>query len=310
MTMAIELKPLAPTNTILFAQHGWADTAAAMTRLGQALAGPATLVVAPNLGYINTWIRIAPLIDNVAQIAAQQLQHYPNARIRIIGHSMGGLMWVEVLHRHPEWWPRIQSLVLVASPVSGAHRGRMVDPFGWGIGIARDLSVNRRKLAETVAASIPTLVIAGDIDNGSDGVVLVESALLTNATCVVLHGLDHATLRYHPRLLPIIRHFWQHRTPYPRLTIDLAEKIIERLQMVPGMTITPRRDYMRARVLYTFTNGLTLRTWTNMFGVKHVFLADERGAHLYGGYVGWLHEPGLNNALQNIRTTYSEYVVE
>src|SRR5690349_11312276 len=102
-----------PVETIVFAQHGWADTNRAMVRFGETIASPAALVIAPNLGYIRSWLRIEPLITIAESAAAEALERHPEARLRIVGHSMGGLIWIELLTRHPEWLVRTDRLVLV-----------------------------------------------------------------------------------------------------------------------------------------------------------------------------------------------------
>src|SRR5215216_4800699 len=154
---------------ILCAQHGWADTSRDMAKLAHTLASTDTLVVTPDLGWFQTWLRIEPLILRVDQQITAVLGANPDARLRIIGHSMGGLIWLEVLHRHRSWWARVDSLVLLACPVGGADLARMVDPIQMGIGIARDLGTDRRPIAEAIAQQISTLSIAGDVDGGSDG---------------------------------------------------------------------------------------------------------------------------------------------
>src|SRR3954471_5936031 len=107
-------------ETIVFAQHGWADTNRAMVRFGQTIASPGALVIAPNLGYIRSWLRIEPLIAQVERTVSEALAQHPEARIRAVGHSMGGLIWIELLTRHPEWLARTDRLVLVGCPVGGA----------------------------------------------------------------------------------------------------------------------------------------------------------------------------------------------
>src|SRR5206468_2873332 len=117
-------------------------------------ASPGALVIAPNLGYIRSWLRIEPLIAIAERATAAALAQHPNARIRVVGHSMGGLIWIELLTRHPEWLARTDRLVLVGCPVGGADLARYVDPLGLTIG--RDLRVDRRALAEAVANAVPT----------------------------------------------------------------------------------------------------------------------------------------------------------
>lgn len=298
----------AKPNFILFAQHGWADTGQAIAALAQSVASPDTHVVAPSLGYVKTWLRIEPLIAKVEEIAREAIAQHPNAQIRIIGHSMGGLIWLELLDRHPEWWALVESLVLVASPVGGADLGRILDPFDLGIGIARDLGKNRRAIAEKIAQFIPTLIIVGDVDGGSDGTITVESAKFRHAQITYLPGLPHAVLKNHPSVAAAILNFWAQpekavlKTGEP----ELSDLVIERLRAVIGMTDAHRRDFERSRVYITFKDGSTIRIWKNPVGVDHVFVANRAGECLYGGFVGWIHAEGLRLALEEIKREYAQ----
>jgi len=177
---------------ILFAQHGMTDTNQGIGLLAHGLAGPECYVVVPALGYVKTLFQIEPLIQAVERAADQALRRYPDIPVRVIATSLGGVLWVEVLARHPEWWSRIESLVLLGAPLGGAHFARMVDPFGWGIGIAQHLSQNRRQLAERLTAVIATLVVAGNTTGGSDG-----AGQKLFARFAPLEGLQ-ATVQQHP----------------------------------------------------------------------------------------------------------------
>jgi pimeloyl-ACP methyl ester carboxylesterase len=296
---------------ILFAQHGWADDHRSISSLASGLASGSEqtiTVIAPNLGYLKTWLRIEPLIQAVEQVAASTLETMPTVPWRIIGHSMGGLIWLEVLQRHPDWWQQVESLVLIASPVGGADLGLIFDPFEWGIGIARDLSRNRRPIAEAIAAVIPTLVIAGDVDAGSDGTITLGSTRFAHAGFVCLPGLAHAALRNHPEVTQEIRKFWTQtdRTPAsPSQTeIDL---LIRRLQAVPGMMDAHPRDFQRSRTILTLPNGTTIRTWRSPLGVDHVFVGCASGRCLYSGFVGWQHAEELRQALQTLQREHNPF---
>ncbi|NEP16719.1 MAG: lysophospholipase [Leptolyngbya sp. SIO4C1] len=285
---------------ILFAQHGWADTNHSITRFAQALADDDGItVISPNLGFYRTWWRIAPLINQVEQIAAEHFELRDRVPKRIIGHSMGGLIWLEVLHRHPDWWSQVDSLSLVGSPVGGADLGRLFDPLQWGIGIARDLGINRRPIAERIAQQIPTQVIASDLDGGSDGTVPLQCSKFRYAQYVQLAGIHHDQLKHHPEVAKAIQQFWQ----APR-TVALADfenaLIVEQLQAIPGMTDAHYRDFAKASVWATLPNGATLRTWQNVANIHHVFLADAQGVCQFAGFVGWLHTKALYQALERI----------
>lgn len=289
---------------ILFAQHGWADTYRAIANLASALATPYTQIVAPDLGWFKTWLRIEPLIQQVETIATQTIAANPNTPLRIIGHSMGGLIWLELLARHPEWRSRVHSLVLIASPVGGAELGRIFDPLQMGIGIARDLGINRRPIAETIAKEIPTLVIAGDSDGGSDCTIAVETTQFSHAHFICLTGMSHAVLKNHPSLVPLIRDFWANPAIAKIPELDLTALVIQRLQSVTGMTAAHRRDFCRSKPLLTFDNGMTLRLWKNPVRVEHVFLASYDGQCLYGGFVGWQHANALHKAIAQIEREF------
>ena len=292
---------------ILYAQHGWADINSGIGKLAHKIACPQAKVIVPNLGFVNTWIRIAPLVDRVEAIAAQTQTEHPDTPIRIVGHSMGGLIWLEVLARNPAWWPLVESFVLVASPVGGADLGRMFDPFEWGIGIARDLGTNRRPLAEKIAAEIPTLIIAGDYDGGSDGVVPLECTKFHRASYVTVNDINHDRMKKHPAVANIIQQFWQSTdclcVPQPIETY--CDRLIRQLQTVPGMTDAHYRGFETSELWAQLAEGLTLRTWQNRLGIHLVFLANRAGDCLFAGFVGWPHTEALYEALCHLRQSPS-----
>ncbi|PIG95150.1 alpha/beta hydrolase [Gloeocapsopsis sp. IPPAS B-1203] len=294
-------------NFILYAQHGWADTGKAIASLANRLATPKTLIIAPSLGFVNTWLRIEPLIEAVEKIAIETNSRYPDTPIRIIGHSMGGLIWLEVLNRHPEWWSRVESLVLVASPVGGADLARMFDPLSLGVGIAGDLGKNRRGIAAAIAKEIPTLIIAGDFDNGSDGTIPIGSTKFRNAQFVLLPRLAHAIMRHHSEVATVIKDFWASEKiltsiPDP----DITDLLIDRLQLISGITDAHHRDFTKAQVCFTLDNGVSICTWKNSLGIDHVFVSCPEGKCLYSGFVGWLHSENLRQTIQEIAQEFTK----
>ncbi|NBD34062.1 MAG: alpha/beta hydrolase [Cyanobacteria bacterium] len=193
---------------LLFAQHGWADTSVTMRTLANRLQLANTVVIAPNLGFYRTWWRMRPLIAKVSAIAQNYLNNFPTVPLRIIGHSMGGLIWLEILNQNPHWWERVESLVLIASPIQGAELARIIDPFRLGIGVAKELATNRKKLAETIAKAIPTLSIASNYFLGTDGTISVRSTQFQHAQCICISGVSHADLRIDSQVITNIRQFW------------------------------------------------------------------------------------------------------
>lgn len=283
----------------LFAQHGWADGNQDMLTLSRQLVGCKQRFSAPNLDYVQTWLRMEPLIQAVEAIATQVAQQQPHRSWRIVGHSMGGVIWLEVLSRHPEWWKRVESLVLVASPVGGADLGRIFDPLGIGVGIAADLGANRRAMAESVAAQIPTLAIAGDCDGGSDGTIPVMATQFAHAQFVCLPGIAHAELKTHPQVVSLIQEFWLGEAIGEPLAPD---SLIQMVRSIPGITDGHLRNFDKANVWHAIQDGRTLRIWISPMGIPHIFLASPDGLCLYAGFVGWLHIRAFWTALESFKS--------
>jgi pimeloyl-ACP methyl ester carboxylesterase len=294
---------------ILFAQHGWADNRRAIADLVKRLATSETIVIAPSLGYFKTWLRIESLIETVEEYATVTLDKYPNTPMRIIGHSMGGLIWLEILNLHPEWHERVHSLVLIASPLGGASLGRIFDPFNIGIGISRDLGKNRRAIAEQIAASILALVIAGNVDGGGDGTIAIGSTKVRQAHFICLSGLSHPVLRNHPRTEVAIGEFWSDpQTLEETSELTIVDEVIQRLQSVPGMIDAHQRDFHRAKAIMTLKDGSSIRLWWNLVGVEHIFVASPQGEFIYGGFVGWIHVKAIQRTLKEIKQIYAAEV--
>lgn len=84
----------------------------------------------------------------------------------------------------------------------------------------------------------------------------------------------------------------------------LVSQLVAKLAIVEGMTQADRADFTKAETFLRFSNGVTLRTWTNLVGVDHVFVARANQQCVYGGYVGWIHSQGLEQALAGIESEY------
>lgn len=289
----------AAQDFILFAQHGWADTDRDISHLARLLIASQSAEAnipsyTPDLGWIDTWLTIAPLVTKVENIAAEAIAKYPDLPLRIIGHSMGGLIWLEILDRHREWWGKVHSLVLIGSPIGGSDLGRLFDPFRLFPLMARDLGTNRRPIAEAIAAQVPTLSIVGDIGNHTDGTVPIGCSQFAYANFVSLDGLRHPTLKNHPRVAEAIHRFWKNPA-IGNISPDTASQLIARFRAI-DLTETSNQNFQYAKLIKTYPDGTKLWLWRNPLQVIHVFVSRDNLC-LYSAYTGWLDARKLRDLI-------------
>ncbi len=294
-------------DCILFVQHGWTDTHQDILQLAKVLGTAKNQIVALNFGWLKTWIKSEDILELIEQKASEVLASYPDIPWRIIGYSLGGLLWLDFLDKHPELWSKINSIVLIGCPVNGANSFGILNPSE--IEIAQYLLKSRQAIAEKIAQSIPTLSIAGDLGNGTDGTIGVESSQLAFGKFTCLPDLSHAKLKTAPQVVEVIQEFWDF-LPIPVIPKkDFATVLIERLQAVPGMTDTQNRDFERSQVYLLFQDGKSIRVWKNSLNILYVFLANKDKECLYAGCVGWVHAQELQNSLEAIHQDYYELVI-
>jgi len=89
--------------------------------------------------------------------------------------------------------------------------------------------------------------------------------------------------------------------PPPLPPLKPSKKAMAILDVVTGMTAAPRSDFSKSIPIMTLKDGAVVRTWKNLVGYDHVFLSDSEGNIIYGGFVGWIHCKGLQDAIAQIR---------
>jgi hypothetical protein len=82
---------------------------------------------------------------------------------------------------------------------------------------------------------------------------------------------------------------------------DITREALAILEAVPGITPAHHRDFNSSNPMMRLRDGTAIRAWKNPLGVDHIFLAAPDGRMIYGGYVGWIHSEGLNQALSQMR---------
>lgn len=85
---------------------------------------------------------------------------------------------------------------------------------------------------------------------------------------------------------------------------EVTREAISILENVPGMTQAHHRDFKNSQPVMRLRDSSVVRVWKNPFGVDHVFIADASDRMVYGGYVGWIHSEGLNQAIAQIRRDF------
>lgn len=88
-------------------------------------------------------------------------------------------------------------------------------------------------------------------------------------------------------------------------TVNIAKEVMVILENVPGMTRAHHRDFISSHSIMRLRDGTVVRTWKNPVGVDHVFLGDRNNRMIYGGFVGWIHSEGLQQALTRIRRDFT-----
>ncbi|MDR2494874.1 MAG: hypothetical protein LBD24_06605 [Spirochaetaceae bacterium] len=84
-----------------------------------------------------------------------------------------------------------------------------------------------------------------------------------------------------------------------------ASEAIRELERVPGITPASSRDLKASNNLFSLRDGTVVSRYKNPIGFEHIFLSNERGECIYGGYVGWIHNDGLLDAVDRIRQKYT-----
>ena len=133
----------------------------------------------------------------------------------------------------------------------------------------------------------------------------VQNEIFSKQTTEVEEILNHNTYESKVELLenPILE---AENYILEKEKIDELEEIIQLLEEVPGMTNAHPRDFPRSRLAFTCKSGISVRTWRNPLDVLHVFVADEYGNLIFGGFVGWIHTKGLRACIGEIRRSFKQ----
>ena len=112
-------------------------------------------------------------------------------------------------------------------------------------------------------------------------------------------------------MLDFLNSFGEKDKPKPPLAppkASMVEKAIKRLYEVPGITNISHRLYLdKASIYVKFKDGSgSLRLFINTFKVPHVYVFNKKNVCHFGGYVGWIHNKGLEKAISEIKKDFDE----
>jgi hypothetical protein len=84
----------------------------------------------------------------------------------------------------------------------------------------------------------------------------------------------------------------------------LEQEIVDRLWRVEGMTQAKPTHFLKATPLFMLKEKMVIKIYQNLLKVTHIFVANKKGEMLFGGYIGWIHNQGLESTLEQIRQDF------
>jgi len=149
--------------------------------------------------HVFTYSGRRPFDANVERLA----QFSKNRSSHFIGHSLGGVLTLATLTRHPE--VPVASALLLGAPVRGCLAGRRLGRYHagrWMMGGCgplweeREARWRRREPLGVVAGTVPLGLgrAFGRLPGANDGVVCVSETMVEGATARTLLPLGHSVL--------------------------------------------------------------------------------------------------------------------
>lgn len=141
-------------------------------------------------------------LEEVAARLARAAARHAAPRVHFVGHSLGGLVLLSMLYRHPEF--AIGRAVLLGSPCTACSAADQLSRRpGWRLFIGHVLPAWRVRVGEDVARRVETGMIAGTrrvglgrflvkLDGANDGMVLVEETRLRGLADHVILPVSHS----------------------------------------------------------------------------------------------------------------------
>lgn len=141
-------------------------------------------------------------LEDIAARLARAVSQHAAPRIHFVGHSLGGLVLLTMLHRHPDM--NTGRALLLGSPCTACSAAdQLARRPGWQLLVGRVLPAWRVQHGEAVARRVETGMIAGTrriglgrflvvLDGANDGMVTVEETRLRGLTDHVIMPVSHS----------------------------------------------------------------------------------------------------------------------
>lgn len=100
----------------------------------------------------------------------------------------------------------------------------------------------------------------------------------------------------------------QELTEKPQVANDISfisTQVVEKLSNIAGIKQSRGTKFKKATPKFKLKDGTILKTYRNSVGVNYVFLADNSGKMIFGGYVYRRHSDGFKVTLSEIKTTFA-----
>lgn len=141
----------------------------------------------------------------------------PGGRLHLVGHSLGGLVIMTMLQKHPEI--AVHRVVLIGSPYADSAAAHNLARFTWSGGIlGHTIRDWLRQPRPKVPQSVELGVIAGDVSFGlgrlfvrlpapNDGVVMVEETRVPGAADSIVMHISHSAMLVSPAVARAVATF-------------------------------------------------------------------------------------------------------
>ena len=149
------------------------------------------------------------LFDEIGQLGAQ--------RINLVGHSLGGIVILHLMHRYPDL--PVDRIVLIGSPVRGSHVAQRIHDssvlrplLGRSVeegllGGAPEFSSDRPLGIITGSGKLGIMALLYPAGDTSDGVVRESETLIESATDRISLPLSHSTMIFSRKCSDYVANF-------------------------------------------------------------------------------------------------------